>query len=474
MPIDRKSKQRIGTEIEGPPRSTLVIDYLEFEGPIFKTWPPKTHTRLLPSSTDSERDRARKAITAFMARAYRRPVSDDDVSPVLSFYDQIRPSSISFVEAIRESLAMVLVSPDFLYLIEPSDKTSRPLTHYELASRLSYFLWSTMPDERLMSLARSGKLTDKSKIEQQVRAMIADPRSDQFIEHFTDQWLDLSGLDRVAINPEYYPGFDDRLKPMMRHETRAFFAEILRSDLSALNFIDSDFAMLNEPLAKHYGLTDSQHMPQGGDFERIALHPKDGRGGLLTQGSFLLTNSTGEDSHPIRRAVWLLDRLLGDPPAPPPPDVPELDSEKPDFASLPLKKQLELHRTKAACNDCHRGIDPWGVAFESFDAVGLRRESVLRKVGKKSVMGPVDDVATLPNGTKVSGVKELKTYLLQNDQNRFSRALVSKLLAYALGRSLVFEDQPTVDSLVNTFQAHNYRLSDLIVAIAQSEAFQSK
>jgi hypothetical protein len=304
--------------------------------------------------------------------------------------------------------------------------------------------------------------------------MISDSRSENFVVHFTNQWLDLSGLDRVAINPNYYPEFDERLKPMMKRETQAFIGEILRHDLSALNLIDSDFVMLNEPLAKHYGMANADGGPRGGDFERVELQPGDRRGGLLTQGSFLMINSNGEDSHPIRRAVWVLDRLLDDPPAPPPPDVPELDSEQADFAELPLKKQLEVHRTKDACNDCHRNIDPWGVAFESFDAVGLWRTSVLRRVAKKTVMGPVDDQATLPNGTEVAGVEGLKTYLLQHDRDRFAKALGSKLLAYGMGRSLVFEDRLAVEALVKSFEQNEYRLSDLIVAIAQSETFQNK
>ena len=472
-PIDRKTKQLVGAEA-GPPRTTLVIDYLEFEGPLYKSWPPEHHTRLLPPSSAPERDRAKQAIRAFMTRAYRRPVTDADVSPVMSVYDEIRPASPSFEEAMRESLTMVLISPEFLYLIEPTDDKPRPLSQHELASRLSYFLWSTMPDDRLMALADSRQLKDPAVMAEQVRAMIADARSQNFVEHFTNQWLDLGGLDRVAINPNYYPDFDDRLKPMMKRETQAFFGEVLRKDLSALNMIDSDFAMLNEPLAKHYGVSGADGNPAGSAFERVALTPEDKRGGLLTQGSFLMINSNGEDSHPIRRAVWVLDRLLDAPPAPPPPDVPELDSEQPDFARLPLKKQLELHRTKEACNDCHRGIDPWGIAFESFDAVGLRRESVLRRVGKKSVMGPLDDNAILPNGTEISGVEGLKKYLLEKERDRFARALVSKLLAYAMGRSLVLEDRPTVESLVRTFKQNNFCLSDLVVAIAQSEAFQNK
>lgn len=471
-PINRKSG-KVAVDPTLPPRTTLVIESLEFEGPLFKAWPRASHTRLLPPSKEPERERAKRAIASFMDRAYRRPVTDADVAVVIDFYDKIRPSSESFEEAMRESLAMVLISPEFLYLFEPTDNKPRPLTQYELASRLSYFLWSTTPDNELRDLAQADRLTDPVAMERQVRSMIADARSREFVEHFTDQWLDLSGVDRVAINPEYYPRFDDRLKPMLRQETQAFFAEILRNDLSALNFIDSDFAMLNEPLAKHYGLA-TEAGPRGWDFERVELKPDDRRGGLLTQGSFLMSNSNGEDSHPIRRAVWVLDRLLDDPPAPPPPDVPELNTEQADLASLPLKKQLELHRTKAACNDCHCGIDPWGVALESYDAVGLRRDSVLRKVGRKSVMGPVDDRVTLPNGSEIDGVAGLKTYLLKNDRDRFARALVSKLLAYGLGRSLVLEDRPAVDKLVESFQQSEFRLSDLIVAIANSDAFRNK
>ena len=486
-PIDRKTKRIVGAKPVGPPRTTLVVDYLEFEGPIYSDWPPEHHTRLLPPSTASERDRAERAIAFLMERAYRRPVTDVDVAPVLDLYDEIRPTASSFEDAMRDSLAMVLISPEFLYLFEPNvdepargdfdganQDEARQLSQYELASRMSYFLWSTMPDEQLMALAKSGQLNRSEVIEQQVRRMISDSRSENFVVHFTNQWLDLSGLDRVAINPNYYPKFDERLKPMMKRETQAFIGEILRHDLSALNLLDSDFVMLNEPLAKHYGIARADGGPRGGDFERVELQPGDRRGGLLTQGSFLMINSNGEDSHPIRRAVWVLDRLLDDPPAPPPPDVPELDSEQADVAKLPLKKQLEVHRTKDACNDCHRNIDPWGVVFESFDAVGLWRTSVLRRVAKKTVMGPVDDHATLPNGTEIAGVEGLKTYLLQHDRDRFAKALVSKLLAYGTGRSLVFEDRMAVETLVKSFEQNEYRLSDLIVAIAQSEAFQNK
>lgn len=466
------SKLRKMASRVSPDPSELVVESVEFTAPFYKSWPPAHHTRLLPPSRESEPRWAEQAIASFMAKAYRRPVTKSDVDLVMTFYNQVRLASSSFEDAMRKSLAMVLISPEFLYLVQPSDgDQGRPLTQYELASRLSYFLWSTMPDEKLLALAGSGRLKDPSAMASQIRAMIADPRSDRFVQNFTDQWLGLSGLNSVAINPEYYPDFDERLKPMMRQETEAFFAEVLRKDLSALNFIDSDFAMVNRPLARHYGLAS----PQGQFFERVALKPADGRGGLLTQGSFLMINSNGEDSQPINRAVWLLERLLDDPPPPPPPGVPGLDSESSkDFASLPIKKQLEMHRNREACNDCHRGIDPWGLAFESFDAVGLKRTSTLRKIGRKTLKAPVDDQAKLPNGKVVKGAQGLQAYLLKYDGDRFARALVSKLLTYAVGRSLVLEDRPVLEALVKDFKKNDYRLSDLIVAIAQSEAFQNK
>jgi len=408
-----------------------------------------------------------------MTRAYRRPVTDEDVQVVLSFYDDLRPVSESFEEAMRESFAMMLVSPEFLFLFEPNEtQERRPLTQHELASRISYFLWSTMPDPALMELANEGKLSNPDTLSEHVREMIRDPRTEQLVEHFTDQWLDLSGIERVAINPEYYPDFDDRLKPMMRKETHAFVTEILRNDLSVLNLLDSEFLMLNEPLAKHYGLTG----PQGGQFERVQLEQGSDRGGILTQAAVLLLNSTGEDSHPIRRGVWLRSRLLDDPPAPPPPDVPDLDSEEPELASLSVRQQLELHRTKEACNDCHRGIDPWGIPFEQFDAVGQWRDTAVRIASgrKKKMNVPVEAVTILPNGQEIDGIKQLKHYLVEKESRRFTRAFTSRLLEYSIGRTVTISDHDAVESLTDQFSRDNFRLSDLIVEIVKSDSFQSK
>jgi len=470
-----KAKQELA-KIVIPKLPTIVIKSVDFEGPVFDSWPPRSHRNILfdkPTST-TESSYARKVIEQFAGRAYRRPITADDIDPIFDFYQSVRPKMPNFEGAIREALAMVLISPDFLYLVEPagSRKGLAPLTNHELASRLSYFLWSTMPDQALRRSADSGKLSQPVELEKQVRRMIADERSQSFIEHFTGQWLDLSGLERVAINPEYYPKFNDDLKRHMKYETLHFFAEVLRKDLSAMTLIDSDFVMINEPLAKHYDISG----PKGMAFARVAVKESDRRGGLLTQASILMINSTGEDSHPIRRAVWLRDRLLDDPPAAPPPDVPELKSEDANFASLPLKQQLELHRKKASCNDCHAQIDPWGIPFENYDAIGKWREQVNRVVKRKKnfVKSPVVAESTLPSGHKVSGINDLKQYLKTHQRRQFARALVRKLLAYSLGRSLEFTDGPQVDALVRDFTDNDYRLDELIVSIVKSKAFSSK
>ena len=471
----KKTKKTIWPEDSDFPK--IVVESFEFAGPIFESWPPEHHSKILFSSDKKEDEKAYavEVLQRFMERAYRRPIETDEVEGMIYYYERIRPDTESFEVAMREVLSMVLISPDFLYLIEPAGKDGkRALSGYELASRLSYFLWSTMPDQRMLELANSGKLNDDAVLRKEVGRMLSDERSWAFVERFADQWLDLGGLDRVAVNPEYYAEFDNDLKPDMRKETHHFFAEILYKDISALNFIDSDFAMLNEPLARHYGIPG----PKGSSsFERVVLKPEDGRGGLLAQASILTANSTGEDSHPIKRGVWILERLLHDPPAPPPPNVPDLDQENPEFAKLPLKQQLEIHRKDPACMNCHQGIDPWGIALEQYDAVGLLRDEVRRKTGKGKggfTLTVVDASDELPGGEPVNGLEDLKSYLLAEKREQFAEALASKMLAYALGRSLELSDEQTVEELTESFISDNFRLSALIGRIVTCEEFRTK
>jgi hypothetical protein len=468
---NRKQKKTIWPV--DPEFPTIEIESVSFQAPIFESWPPQHHSRILFPSEQSKSDPtayARDVLQRFIRRAYRRPAAPAEVDSMVAFFEEVQPTLPSFEEAMREILAMVLISPEFLYLVEPSSGTSRKLDDHELASRLSYFLWSSMPDDRLFELASSGKLREPATLQAEVKRLLADPRSRNFVEQFSDQWLDLAGINRVAVNPEYYPKFGNELKPHIRGETQAFFAEVLREDESALAFLDSDFAMLNQPLAEHYGLTG----PRGLSFERVELTADDRRGGLLAQASVLLANSTGEDSHAIKRGVWIRERLLNDPPAPPPPDVPNLNRENRDLTSRPLKEQLVEHRENEACARCHRGIDPWGIALEEFDATGLFREKIQRKSGKKTLTYDVDAKATLPDGHKVDGLVELKQYLLTEKRKQFARAVVSRMLAYSLGRSLELSDYEAVDDLTARFVESDFKLRKLIQFIAASDAFGSK
>tara|TARA_R110002072_G_scaffold302710_2_gene487811 strand:- start:436492 stop:439068 length:2577 start_codon:yes stop_codon:yes gene_type:complete len=470
------------------PRLDIVIKSVEFESPVITAWPPKSHTDILfagdakPQTPADELIYVQDVLGRFASRAFRRPVSESELEATAEFFRTIRTESSSFEEAMRETLALVMVSPHFLYIVETKSESdnsmhagNQTISDFELASRLSYFLWSSMPDERLFDLGRNKELSKPGVLEGEVRRMLTDERSSEFIARFADQWFDLGALDRVAVNPEFYPEFDNTLKPQMAEQTRNFLAELLRSNESCLDLLDSNWTMLNRSLARHYGMTG----PRSSEFERVALVEQRQRGGLLGQGAFLLSNSDGEQAHPIKRAVWILDRLLDSPPAPPPPDVPELDSASPNLAGLSLKEQLAAHRDKEACGDCHRGIDPWGIPLENFNAVGLwQTESTIRRAGKAKAKvttgAPVDASSVLPDGTKIVGLDELKVYLRENRRDLFARAVVRRLATYALGRSLDLGDRKTIDELTTVFIESDFRLNQLIVSLVKSDSFLTK
>ena len=469
----KKDKKRGTVFPDEPNLPSITIQSVEFHGPVFDQWPPALHRRILIDSEKRETDEAAYAeeiLEPFIKRAFRRPVEPPEVERMVAFFKTIRPEFPSFEEAMRETLAMVLIRPDFLYLMEPAGDTKRPIGDWELASRLSYFLWSTMPDEELTGLAEQGRLGDAMVLASQIDRMLKDPRSARLTDQFTEQWLHLDVVDSVAISRDYYPGFKDELKSEMRGETQAFFAELLSSNASALNLLSSDFAMLNEPLAKHYGI-EGIH---GLEFRKVALKPEQHRGGLLGQASILLAGSTGEDSHAVRRAVWIRDRLLNDPPAPPPPDVPNLDEADPKFLKLSIREQLKIHREKEACASCHEDIDPWGIALENFDAVGLWRDEVKRKAGRKFETQPVDATASFPGGLEIRSVEDLKKHLATDRKNEFARSLVTRLLTYSLGRRLELSDEDAVDDLTEKFAASGFQLRSLIHSIVASEPFRTK
>lgn len=468
---------------EGMPR--VEIESVVYEAPWYETWPPASHAQILFSSPlreSDERSYARSVIERFAKRAWRRPVDTTEVNELMAVYDEFRPQVDSLELAMREVLPEVLVSPSFLFLLEPTSQPVRQrLNDHELASRLSYLLWSTMPDEALSEAVDNGRLGDDEFLDQTVRRMLKDDRSWSFVEHFTDQWLKLDELNRIAINPDLYPGFDSRIKADMRLETQHFFAEVIRRDLSVFTLLDSDFAMLNASMATHYGIEGVD----SATFERVVLKEDDHRGGLLGHAGILLRNSSGDDSHPILRGAWIKDRLLDDPPASPPPDVPELEKNDPAFATLPLRRQLELHRQKESCNSCHREIDPWGVPLENFDAVGRWRDrrQVVSTTSKKGKRTPprlvqsdslIEVQSRLPDDTELDGFESLKSHLLTNEKDRFVRAFVRRVLTYALGRNLEIIDEETIDDLVLSFGESGYQIDELIVAITMTDAFRTK
>jgi hypothetical protein len=480
---------------EEPNFPKIRVEKVNFTGPLADLWPPDHHRRILFDSELRDTDAGaylHAVLTRFMARAWRRPPEPEDVARYVGFFESQKEAFPVFEERLRETLAMVLISPEFLYLMEPDSHDKRPLNSWELASRLSYFLWSTMPDERLFSLAETDKLRDDKVLGAEVDRMIADERAWRFAEEFLGAWVYLDAMDRVAVSADYHPNFTDHLKTQMRDETRHFFMELLRADMSATNLIDSNFLVLSETMARHYGIEGVR----GSTFRRVSLDASSPRGGLLTQASLLMGNSTGEDSHPIKRAVWVRKRLLDDPPPPPPANVPDLDSESPEMASLPVREQLRIHRQEESCASCHRDIDPWGVAFEHFDAVGQWRDQIRRMRPRPEPpedpaeegedeekeeppplefdLLPVDTRETLPDGTEIRGVEDLRAHLLGSRRDDFARTIVSRLLAFALGRSLEFTDQPELDRLTARFIENDLKLRTLVREVVNSSLFQTK
>ena len=446
----------------------IQIDYVEVTAPVYKQWPPKSHRRVFIDSKNRENEKvyAKEVLTLFMTRAWRRPVTTAEVNQKLKLFTRIRPVCDDFQQAVVEVLATVISSPKFLYLVRTdqpkTEGKGNRLSDIDLASRLAMFLWSSVPDEQLRSLAVQGKLNQPAELQRQVQRMLKDGRSNRFSKHFVRQWLGMQLLDFLRIDRKRHRRFNPRLKESMKQEPIAFFKEVLKHNHSVLDFIHSDYTMANERLARHYGLPRIR----GNELRRVALRPQDRRGGVLTQAGLLAMNSDGSDSHPLKRGIWMLKNLLDDPPPPPPPAVPEIDLADPKIAKLTLKQRIENHRNHAACMSCHAKIDPWGIAFENFDATGKWRTQVK---GKK-----VDATSLLFNKEKLDGMEGLKRYLLSNRQDQFVRAMVQKMTTYALGRPLTFGDRSRVDQIAADLRRKGDGLSTLVTLIVTSDMFRSK
>ncbi|MGB0761431.1 MAG: DUF1592 domain-containing protein, partial [Rubripirellula sp.] len=471
LPKEQKDEQKKKYYPDEPHLPKLLIQSVQFEGPVFEQWPPASHQQIVfesPLQNVDDMAYVREVLSKFMTKAFRRPVGDDELQRFADHYDFIRPDFPSQLEALRETLALVLIQPEFLYLVEPAGDKKRSVNGWELASRLSYFLWSTMPDARLLELAASGNLLKDDVLSAEVQRMLSDQRASRFTEQFTDQWLQLDRIESVAVDAKRYPDFDDSLKSAFRQQTHALFAKTLHENESIFQLIDADVIMLNERLARHYGIPGVM----GTGMRPVPRMPEDHRGGLLTHGSILLSNSTGSDSHPIRRAVWIRDRILNDPPAPPPPDVPTLEDGDPDFRKRSILEQLAIHRKKAACNNCHKNLDPWGIALEGFDAVGLHRKPNQTQAAENKTIPTTTN--RLPGGVELADVQSLKRHLLESRKDDFSRSLVIHLLTYALGRPIQLTDQNALHELTASLEADNYQLRNLITQVVLSPSFRTK
>jgi hypothetical protein len=456
------------------PKPYLAVDWYEIDGPIYDSWPPPSQQRILFASKNrgAEEVYAREVLTRFVRRAYRRPVEKDEIDRLVAGFVKARPDKESFEEAIKVPLIAVLCSPDFLFLSEPHElKTPRPLNNHELAARLSYFLWSSMPDDELFRLAEEGRLRDNKIIDEQVARMLKDSRSRQLVKNFTGQWLGLRQLGRVVPDKQLFPLYDGHLQESFAGETEAFFAELLDHDHSVLKLIDADFTMLNERLARFYDIPGIK----GDYFRKVAVKPEQQRGGLLTQASILTITSNGTRTSPVKRGLWILENLLADPPPPPPPNVGEIQPQVPGADKVTVRERLAIHRSTASCAACHSKIDPLGFALENYDASGrFRTQESSRSQIYPHVRDPkIDASGTLPDGRAFKNVRELNKLLLQ-DENRFVNCLCEKLLVYALGRGLEYADRDLIDRLRQSVQRDGYRLHGLIASIVKTEVFQTK
>lgn len=477
-------------------RPELWVDWFEIEGPIYDAWPPKSHRELLPQALSGGRNetaQAREVLQKFMRRAFRRPVTDTEVADKLKLFDLVRKDSPSFVQAIKSPLIAVMCSPNFLYLAEPvannirtSTETPRKsataaistnalpprrLTDHELASRLSYFLWSSMPDHELFQLADAGKLSAPQTLAKQVDRMLSDKRSEAFVRNFAGQWL---GLREVGANPpamDLYPQYDRHLEVSMIEESRSFFAEILRNDLDLMNFVGSDFVVINERLARFYGIPNVR----GDQFRKVNVPDGIHRGGIVTQASVLTTTSNGTRTSPVKRGAWVLKNLLGTDPGLPVANAGDIAPKVPGIDKATVRQRLEIHRTLPQCARCHNKIDPLGFALENFNAAGEWRDREgFGYKGRIERNDPLIDAASqLPDGTAIKGVDELRTALRQKE-DLFLNCLANKLTTYALGRELGIADQPTIKAAVEQTKKSGKSMRSLIQFIAASELFRSK
>jgi hypothetical protein len=489
LPAQPPDVKKVGADKYSGPG--LVIQWVDVEGPLMDSWPPASHKAIfgdlkqakVPKAGEPDRLEvvseqpmidAGRILGGFARRAFRRPVTDDDIKPFLARVQAKLEQKFSFEQAMRVGLKAILASPNFLFLREQGGVPK--LDDFALATRLSYFLWSSMPDEPLFKLAAEHKLHQPEVLREQVERLLADPKSKAFNDNFTGQWLSLRAIDATVPDRTLYSEYDDNLKTSMVKETALFFDEVLKQDLPLTNFVSSDFSFLNARLARHYNIPGIE----GTQMRKVTLPPESHRGGLLTMGSILKVTANGTTTSPVIRGAWVLDRILGTPPPKPPPDV---EAIEPDIrGATTIREQLAKHRKVESCNTCHSKIDPPGFALESFDVIGGWRTNyrALTNGGEKDAQGrrvgsgpAVDPGDVLPDGRSFHNIDEYKQLILE-DKDRLARSLTQKLLAYATGAAPAKSDKPQIDTIVHNLSNKNYGFRSLIHEIVQSPMFQTK
>lgn len=451
------------------PRIQPAIYSVSILGPYAVKGPGETPSRQRifvchPREASEEDPCAKRILETLMRRAYRRPVTDEDLARPFELFQQARTEE-DFEAGIEMAVRAVLVSPEFIFRVERDPAGGVPKTAYavsdlELASRLSFFLWSSIPDDQLLDAALAGHLGEPDELERQVRRMLADERSEALVTNFAAQWLYLRNLASITPDNRLFPDFDDNLRRALRTETELFFESILREDRSVLDLLAADYTFLNERLAKHYGIPNIY----GSRFRRVDLDADSKRGGLLRHGSILTVTSYATRTSPVIRGKWVLDNILGIPPPPPPPGVPALEENR-VAAGLSVRDRIAEHRKNPACAGCHQLMDPVGLSLESYDAVGRWRTT---EGGK-----PIDATGGMPDGSTFDGVEGLQQALLGRPEI-FVGVLAEKLLTYSLGRGVEHYDAPAIRAAVREAEKSDFRFSSLILAITKSTPFQMR
>lgn len=442
---------------DGRDRPRLAVRSVAFEGPLYESWPPASHRGIF---TDSELAGetpayAREVLHGFATRAFRRPVTREEETTLMAVFGRAREQGASFRASIRDALQVVLTSPQFLFLVETSDTPDpEPVRGHELASKLSYFLWDGPPDRKLLDLADRGELG--SQINGEVRRMVEDPRFERFVDAFASQWLSLEKLDVLEPDRERFPRLTYHVRSQLRREPVELLKYLIRANLPVRHLVRSEFLMVNEVVASYYDMADASD--SGFAFLPIR-HESEGLGGLLTQAALMAGLSDGRESNPVKRGAWLARKIVAEPPDDPPPNVPDLEEST---VGLPLRERLERHRSQPGCRQCHAKIDPWGVPFEQVDAGGR-----LKQVH-------VDASSTLPDGTAVSGVGELKSYLVDERIDQVAFSVLKHLLAYANGRSLSYGELDYLKRDALSLENGGYRMQDMVRYVVNSPLFLEK